>query len=153
MRSSETSINFYEIALHNIFRATALRSRNRTYLWIVQQRCQQFRLCGLNGKAISEAWIRRNVEGSDRGLIWGSISDFFWRGWEKPWNTWVTITVSEPSLKPRPPVERPGAVPTRKQRTFMRSMDYGDIFRWLIGVYWLTIVTQYVGASSQKHYC
>jgi hypothetical protein len=36
-------------------------------------------------RIINEQWTGKDMEGNRRGLIYGTIPAFAWRGWGKPW--------------------------------------------------------------------
>jgi hypothetical protein len=42
---------------------------------------------------IGEWWFEKDVEGRSSGLIYGIISTFDWRDWEKPRKTSVMVAV------------------------------------------------------------
>jgi hypothetical protein len=40
----------------------------------------------------SDQWIRKDVKGTWRRLIWGNIPALAWKDWDKPEEIWVRIT-------------------------------------------------------------
>jgi hypothetical protein len=58
------------------------------YLWFIHQRfLTSSDYIASKDRMINEWWIGKDVEGSDRGLIWGNIPAVAWRDWGKPRET------------------------------------------------------------------
>jgi hypothetical protein len=45
----------------------------------------------LDDRLIDEWWSRKDLEGSDYGLIWGTVPAFAWRDWGKTWKASVRM--------------------------------------------------------------
>jgi hypothetical protein len=89
-----------------------------------------------NESIISESWIGKDVEGSGRGLMWGTIPEFTWKDWKNIWNTWDRINGISTRLEPR---DSGHDLPTDAMNSVLNALTASHS-RLSIGTYWFSVL-------------